>query len=1204
MTGESCIPVRDGGPSSGTPPKGCSSWEDFVLVLFSVVFVWIFFFAVAFPVASYRPGDMERAEKTLRNAVRIMATNKYWVYPMVAFSAFHCLAHVERMLVLMPGMHSMIDDMEIYACYATLVEMLTVLIWSIARSKDEVVSLFIGRLWIDCSLVMSVFVRRYVAREGAVITFSYLASFRLVMFWQYRLNLKKRNLTLNLLTAVFSLASFVFCLGCVLVQVETLMNTEISFTLDKWPTNMTSGCTGQPGDGHYRRTPTCTGKDPEIIYRWTLSAAIYFVMTTITAVAYGDLFPRTIPGQIVMVVTTCQGLYMLLKCGLGVVQAVDIAHRGGGRYVARRGAKHVVITGCPNFVVIKNFLEEMYHEDHAKDAEDLNTIVFLLPGQKSCMHALKTYLRMNTALQHKVWLIQGSCLKMEDLDRICYKESSVCFVMPDLFTTDPEREDLENVMRALSMRKHTGYIRIVPMLLRSEYRDLMRAAGIAPQDIICVDELKLGLLGKSCDIQGFITLVCTLIRNCGNAKLPTLPGESPEPWAEHYLHGFGNEMYEAQLSAAYRGAPFGEIALDIMHRSEGHCYLVGIVEEPMFPGDETITRLFPGRFFRCATARDRTFKGVFICQSKEMIVQHPPESQFKWSLRDQLQGEQETSRDPRGAVPEIDAEAGASYQLTTKAVTARTFQMPGKYGWIKDPFYVEKEHEEQVTGAMTTAAQGRTSQGLARHLTTEVREIERLLDTSGVRILSAEDEAIKAEEEAELAAAGIATDVVSMALKNHRARVSMGAAGEAQALAKLANDKEERRKNYQARKIMGWCEAELKLREEGGGGGRGVQGDREKTEDNILWGGPPDPPKTLHGSPEEPPPWILYRGGHIVFLHLEGDTTSKSRMGGKLCLEHFIRTLNLSGRHSKRPVVVLSNRVPVDWPQIAALGNVYLSIGKLSAQGLRRIGIKNASAVVIHQDGKVLGRDNTTMDAEAIFCSKVVDHLLTEENKDISVICDLTLEKNSAFVPLCKHERRAGMIAMKLELDAVMDLDEEDKKKTVLEELRNAIKLPIHMETRFIVGQLFSSNLLISMMANMLYNPALGALVKELVECRAIVVPVPDQFIRSKQNTFMELFEFVLRKRNLLVVALLRRQDEHVDVVPEMDEEEEEVLDSLQKAKKAREGPKVKEFDTWKPNDPAWQRFVFTMPAGDRLVADHDGLLCLQPSEKSQGLAP
>ena len=50
-------------------------------------------------------------------------------------------------------------------------------------------------------------------------------------------------------------------------------------------------------------------------------------------------------------------------------------------------------------------------------------------------------------------------------------------------------------------------------------------------------------------------------------------------WESMYLSGLEKEIYELPLSKAYYGLAFGEIVIDILHRTEGEVLLIGVVEQ-------------------------------------------------------------------------------------------------------------------------------------------------------------------------------------------------------------------------------------------------------------------------------------------------------------------------------------------------------------------------------------------------------------------------------------------------------------------------------------------------------------------------------------------------------------------------------------------------------------------------------------------------
>merc|ERR1719480_183658 len=103
-----------------------------------------------------------------------------------------------------------------------------------------------------------------------------------------------------------------------------------------------------------------------------------------------------------------------------------------------------------------------------KEAADLNLIILLPLGKKSTMVALNTFLswKQNRHLKPRVSILQGSALKRRDLDRCAYKDSSMAWILPNIYASDTEREDVENAMRALALRRMSPYVRTVALLMR------------------------------------------------------------------------------------------------------------------------------------------------------------------------------------------------------------------------------------------------------------------------------------------------------------------------------------------------------------------------------------------------------------------------------------------------------------------------------------------------------------------------------------------------------------------------------------------------------------------------------------------------------------------------------------------------------------------------------------------------------------------
>ena len=87
--------------------------------------------------------------------------------------------------------------------------------------------------------------------------------------------------------------------------------------------------------------------------------------------------------------------------------------------------------------------------------------------------------------------------------------------------------------------------------------------------MICLDEIKMNLLGKSCICPGFSTVICNLMIS---ASAPG--GTAFEEWFQEYMSGCGQEIYCTNISPKLAGKSFSEVVL-LLYRERG-CLLFAI----------------------------------------------------------------------------------------------------------------------------------------------------------------------------------------------------------------------------------------------------------------------------------------------------------------------------------------------------------------------------------------------------------------------------------------------------------------------------------------------------------------------------------------------------------------------------------------------------------------------------------------------------
>merc|ERR1712070_797576 len=106
--------------------------------------------------------------------------------------------------------------------------------------------------------------------------------------------------------------------------------------------------------------------------------------------------------------------------------------------------RHVVVTGNPTANMALDFLAEIFHEDHADEADDLH-VVFLLPRGTTTMNTINREMRQrrNVAIAPRVHVFQGSPLERQDLARVAPMQAAAFFVLPNMQCRDYMHEDTE-----------------------------------------------------------------------------------------------------------------------------------------------------------------------------------------------------------------------------------------------------------------------------------------------------------------------------------------------------------------------------------------------------------------------------------------------------------------------------------------------------------------------------------------------------------------------------------------------------------------------------------------------------------------------------------------------------------------------------------------------------------------------------------------
>lgn len=274
----------------------------------------------------------------------------------------------------------------------------------------------------------------------------------------------------------------------------------------------------------------------------------YFTIVTLSTVGYGDISATTDIGRAFMTFFIIAGIAFFAFALPSLVDiAIDFYHRTQWRkFDMTRVPRHILVCGHITHVTVSDFLKDFLH----KDRGDRKTHVLLMHTARPDTNLRKILHLYYTRVQYTI----GSALNAKDLTKAKIHECWAVYILARKHCDFPEREDQENLLRLVSIKNTACNIPVTIQVLLSSSKEKV---GYIPHtnidSVICLSELKLGLLAQNTLCPGFSTLVSNLFN--ASEALPKMEG-----WRRLYSQGVSREIYITHFSHAFDGMSFFETA--------------------------------------------------------------------------------------------------------------------------------------------------------------------------------------------------------------------------------------------------------------------------------------------------------------------------------------------------------------------------------------------------------------------------------------------------------------------------------------------------------------------------------------------------------------------------------------------------------------------------------------------------------------------
>ena len=348
---------------------------------------------------------------------------------------------------------------------------------------------------------------------------------------------------------------------------------------------------------------------------------LYFTVITISTVGYGDIYPISEGGRILIICLIILAAYYIpLKTGEILSILKDTSMYSREIYKSHPEIPHLILCGFVSVEALVSFCEELFHEDHGQNEKNVIILDKDMPTQEMrlFLHAGKYEMNLK--------YLQGNPMNEKDLERADITKAKAIVILTDKYSLNPHAIDHQNILLALFIKKFllkkkivnsTIYLQLIKPENKIHYLSGLESLSIDSKlnddRMIIIEEIKMNLLSKSCLIPGIMPLIANLVRSSGSSN------ETNFLWLNEYLDGIEQEIYRTELNESFKNRTFAQISKFIYKIFDAIAFALEIEID-----GKTIISLNPGRFFihKFLDKRDDIKFFIYvICSDKEVANQ-------------------------------------------------------------------------------------------------------------------------------------------------------------------------------------------------------------------------------------------------------------------------------------------------------------------------------------------------------------------------------------------------------------------------------------------------------------------------------------------------------------------------------------------------------------------------------------------------------
>nr|CAH8873656.1 unnamed protein product [Trichobilharzia regenti] len=294
---------------------------------------------------------------------------------------------------------------------------------------------------------------------------------------------------------------------------------------------------------------------------WSYFEACYFLLVTLSTVGYGDYVTQTTLGKLFICI------FIPVAMGVSASFVPELFRNfnnnyanSSDRYEPISGERHVIVCGNFDNYSIRAFIKGFLYGCQAKGRVRIN-MVLLRPLPLD--YALKAILS-----PYHAWVryFVGTPNNPHDLARTKLKEARAAIVLATPNTKFRDDEDGANIMQAIALKARKKNLRVILQLHNFRNKCLMnnfpRWTYLANDMVVCMEELKLGLMAYNCLAPGFSTLIVNLL-NAHGSKSRIFEYEQ---WRKEYEYGFRMQLHDVGISHEFANLFMRDLAIFVYEK--------------------------------------------------------------------------------------------------------------------------------------------------------------------------------------------------------------------------------------------------------------------------------------------------------------------------------------------------------------------------------------------------------------------------------------------------------------------------------------------------------------------------------------------------------------------------------------------------------------------------------------------------------------